>query len=116
MRFPRLSSHTVHASAGRGGRPFPRAGAVEPAWCEPDRRGELQAEVNRQCKGGWSGCKGNWPCGDLWDYWGGWQACADARKQVNDECYGGGDKSHRGRADNAQRAADRCREFYDKHC
>jgi len=38
--------------------------------------------------------------------------CANAREQINRECYGGGDPNHQGMAASYRRAAEICRELY----
>jgi hypothetical protein len=116
MHFPRLNL-SAPAAVGHRGRAgaFPRAGVVVPAACNKQRLQELQAEVNQQCKG-WPGCKGDWSCADLWDYAGGWQVCANARHQINNECFDGGDPGHQQAAADAEGAAQKCQGFYNKYC
>jgi hypothetical protein len=39
------------------------------------------------------------------------EACAAARDAINNKCFGGGDAGHREAANNARRAAQKCRDI-----
>lgn len=66
-----------------------------PGDCDPDRHGQLQSRVTDLCKNaGQRSCVQANSCSVLGTKMGLASECIDARTQINDECFGGGDSGH----------------------
>jgi hypothetical protein len=87
--------------------------------CTKARHAELQAEVDKNCQPptGATKCKyaqrGEIPCEYYKDMVKKFAECWEARKTINNECYGGGDDGHKEQAENARKGAERCQKIYE---
>ncbi|MFM6321527.1 MAG: RHS repeat-associated core domain-containing protein [Microcystis panniformis] len=80
--------------------------------CTPQEKYLLQQQVSRLCKGTESGssCKPGMSSEEALANAAKFEACAAARDAINNRCFGGGDAGHREAANNARRAAQKCRD------
>ncbi|MGH9022917.1 MAG: RHS repeat-associated core domain-containing protein, partial [Acidimicrobiia bacterium] len=69
--------------------------------CTPIRHATLQLAVNTACKSGPSACTASQTCAQLKANMATNLACAVARNQINNQCYGGGNPGHQQAAANA---------------
>jgi type VI secretion system secreted protein VgrG len=81
--------------------------------CTPQEKYLLQQEVSRLCKGSDSGraCRSGMSTAEALTNAAKFEACAAARDAINNKCFGGGDAGHREAANNARRAAQKCRDI-----
>jgi hypothetical protein len=77
--------------------------------CTPDEHEFLQDEVSRLCKNsGKRSCQFSDACETLYGKAEATQACMDAREQVNDLCFNGGNAGHRGAVDEERNGRNKC--------
>lgn len=90
-----------------------------PGDCHEARAEYLQARVDHFCKSQGYSCRDGYKapcidgkeyCKDYWDRAQRARACRDARKQVNRECFRGGNQTHRDEVDKAEAAYKKCME------
>ncbi|RDH86396.1 MAG: hypothetical protein DIZ78_09510 [endosymbiont of Escarpia spicata] len=66
-----------------------------PGDCSPEQKLELQNYVNECCKRGKRACNANQTCDELKANYCKNKRCAEARKNINEACYDGGDEGHK---------------------
>lgn len=82
--------------------------------CTPDEHEFLQDEVDRLCKNsGKRSCQFSDECETLYGKVEATQACIDAREQVNESCFNGGNAGHRGAVDDERRGRDKCLSYVE---
>lgn len=81
--------------------------------CTKQQWYKLQRAVSDACKGSQKGksCHPGMSKEEALNNAAKFDACAAARDAINKICYGGGDVGHKQQADNARRAAQRCRDI-----
>lgn len=83
-----------------------------PGGCSKLELRTLQAAVTAACKSGIAfSCRPGMDRARLQGNAALASACAAARNTINNRCFGGGDAGHREAARNAERAAQKCRDF-----
>ena len=87
-----------------------------PPGCTPDKCRDLQKEVKRLCDQK-RACteKPQMSCKVAKTYVDRNNACANARRKINNECFKGGDSGHRKAENNARQAAAKCRDIIRKN-
>ena len=81
--------------------------STPPGKCSPERYAVLVAIKLEACSKPFS-CRGIKECGEIARRTSNAYACLQARKNVMNECFGGGDAAHRGAVDDVNRAIGRC--------
>jgi hypothetical protein len=82
-----------------------------PGRCTLERRNQLQDRVRQFCDAGACG-KDVTTCRQIAAGARLSQSCIAARRQINDECYGGGDRAHKGAVRDAIAALNNCRDLW----
>jgi len=95
----------------------PEASPTPPEWpsskgpygsCTPSEHTFLQAIVNAKCDGPPRRCTGSQECLQLFDNLERNHACYEARREINNRCFNGGDLGHRIEQEEALNAANVC--------
>lgn len=84
--------------------------------CTNERSRELQDEVNYRCKRLSFSCSAGESCAETKSKMRRAENCARARRRINQECYGGGDRGHQTAERLAREAAERCRRLIRENC
>jgi hypothetical protein len=84
-----------------------------PGVCDAGVHSGLQGEVDGQCKVE-RACKGNQDCPTLLARRAQNEACLNARETINATCFCGGNRTHRGAAEEARNAIGNCNYFLTK--
>lgn len=88
--------------------------SITPQWCKRKRQRELQNEVEHYCRN-LQKCKGYESCNSLLNGRNHYANCVTARKNINNECFFGGDAGHQQAADSAYAGQQRCDDLYVKN-
>ena len=119
MRLPRpVAFHGSPVTSGpstRRAAPAPAGRGVEPAACSDFQRQTLQAEVERWCRDNLS-CNGVNNCNTLIESGDTFSRCVEARRNINNICFDGGDAGHREAQRRAEAARNNCLTRFAGRC
>lgn len=87
-----------------------------PGDCKPSQHRWLQDQVNKNCKEGERSCEQNQDCATLFKNLSKNFKCGDARREVNNTCFRGGDDKHIQAFLDAVGAAAKCQRIIDQKC